>query len=67
MKTKMSITIDEEKLVTINEILQKGLFRNKSHILEYALIKFLEKEQKIGNFLTNSPKRGRVKGEQNDK
>jgi len=42
----MSITIDEEKLVTINEILQKGLFRNKSHILEYALIKFLEGEQK---------------------
>ena len=45
MKTKMSITIDEEKLAVINEILQKGLFRNKSHILEYALIKFLEGEQ----------------------
>ena len=41
----MSITIDEEKLAVINEILQKGLFRNKSHILEYALIKFLEGEQ----------------------
>jgi len=46
MKTKMSITIDEEKLAVINEILQKGLFRNKSHILEYALIKFLEKQNK---------------------
>ena len=45
MKTKMSITIDEEKLAAINEILQKGLFRNKSHILEYALIKFLEGEK----------------------
>jgi len=45
MKTKMSITIDEEKLAVINEILQKGLFRNKSHILEYALIKFLENEK----------------------
>ncbi len=44
MKAKMSITIDEEKVLAINEILQKGLFRNKSHVLEYALIKFLEKE-----------------------
>lgn len=45
MKTKLSITIDEEKIVLINEILKKGLFRNKSHVLEYALIKFLEGEQ----------------------
>ncbi len=42
MKTKISITIDKEKILKINEILQKGMFRNKSHIMEYALIKFLE-------------------------
>jgi len=45
MKQKLSITIDEEKIAVINEILQKGLFRNKSHILEYALIKFLDGEK----------------------
>lgn len=44
MKTKISITIDEEKITLIEEILKQGLFRNKSHIIEYALIKFLEKE-----------------------
>ena len=42
MKQKLSITIDEEKVKRINEILEKGLFRNKSHVLEFALIKFLE-------------------------
>ena len=42
MKQKLSITIEEEKVKEINEILEKGFFRNKSHILEFALIKFLE-------------------------
>lgn len=42
MKQKLSITIDEENVKVIDGILKKGLFRNKSHILEYALIKFLE-------------------------
>lgn len=46
MKQKLSITIDEEKVRIINRILKEGLFRNKSHILEYALIKFLEEEGK---------------------
>ena len=42
MKQKLSITIDEEKVRKVNEILKEGLFRNKSHVLEFALIKFLE-------------------------
>jgi len=42
MKQKLSITIDEDNVKVIDEILKRGLFRNKSHILEYALIKFLE-------------------------
>ena len=45
MKTKLSITIDEEKVSEINEIIKKGLFRNKSHVLEYSLIKFLDGEK----------------------
>lgn len=45
MKQKINITIDEEKISEINEILKQGLFRNRSHVLEYALIKFLEGEK----------------------
>ncbi len=44
MKTKLSVTIDEEKIELIEHVLKKGLFRSKSHILEFALTKFLEKE-----------------------
>ncbi len=44
MKQKLSVTIDEEKIILIEEILKKGLFRNKSHVIEFALIKFLEEE-----------------------
>ena len=40
MKQKINITIDEEKITLIEGILKKGLFRNRSHVLEYALIKF---------------------------
>lgn len=43
-KQKLSITIDEENVTKIDGILKKGLFRNKSHVLEFALTKFLESE-----------------------
>jgi len=45
MKTKISITIDEEKLIDLDAILKEGLFRNKSHLIEYSLNKFLEKQK----------------------
>lgn len=41
MKQKISITIDEKKIKEIEALLKEGLFRNKSHILEYSLNKFL--------------------------
>jgi len=41
MKQKISITIEEENIKAIEKILKQGLFRNKSHILEYSLNKFL--------------------------
>lgn len=47
MKTKLSVTIDEEKVALIDEILKKGFFRNKSHILEFALIKFLDSQEEL--------------------
>jgi len=45
MKQKLSITIDEEKIEQIEKMLEDGLFRSKSHILEYSLTKFLKGEQ----------------------
>lgn len=41
MKQKLSITIDEEKIVAIEKLLEEGRFRNRSHVLEYSLNKFL--------------------------
>lgn len=42
MKTRISITIGEEKINLIDEVLEKGQFRNKPHLIEFALTKFLE-------------------------
>ena len=49
MKQKISITIDKEKIKQIEEILKEGLFRSKSHILEYSLNKFLKGEKNEKN------------------
>lgn len=49
MKQKMCISIDEEKIKLIEKMLGDGRFRNKSHVIEYSLNKFLEMEVKNGN------------------
>ena len=43
MKHKLSISISEEAILKMQDKLREGLFRNKSHLMEYALKKFLEK------------------------
>lgn len=45
MKTRLSITVDEEKAKMINEVLKEGLFRSRSHVMEYALIQFLKEKK----------------------
>ena len=45
MKTKISISLDENTLKNIEKILEEGLFRNKSHLIEYSIKKFLEEKQ----------------------
>ncbi len=42
MKQKISVTIDEKTIQKVEDRLKEGLFRNKSHIIEYSLNKFLE-------------------------
>lgn len=37
MKRKLSVTLDENLLKIIDEIVETGRFRNKSHFVEYSL------------------------------
>ena len=44
MKHKLSVTLDEELVKEIHRVLSTGKFRNKSHVVEYAVMKLLEVE-----------------------
>ena len=45
MKKKMSITIEESAVAEIEKIVADGSFRNKSHLIEYALTKFMKEKE----------------------
>ena len=47
MKQKISISIEKEKIKLIEDLLKEGLFRNKSHIIEYSIDRFLESHKKL--------------------
>ena len=40
----MSITVEEETVKQIQDKLRSSLFRNKSHIVEYAINKLLKED-----------------------
>jgi len=42
MKSKLSVTIDGKLIREIERLVGSGRFRNKSHVLEYSLKKYLE-------------------------
>ena len=42
MRHKLSISIDEKLLNLLDTMLTDGTFRNKSHLVEVALKKFVE-------------------------
>lgn len=42
MKQKLSITIEEETIKILDEIIKEGRFRNKSHFVEYSINKVLK-------------------------
>lgn len=44
MKQKLSIIIEEDMISTIESKVNSGLFRNKSHLIEYALNPFLRSQ-----------------------
>ena len=45
MKHKLSVTLDEEVVEEITRNLSTGKFRNKSHLVEFAVKKFLKSEE----------------------
>ncbi|MFH1972461.1 MAG: hypothetical protein ABIJ18_03230 [archaeon] len=45
MKQKLSITIEEETIKKLEQFIQTGKFRNKSHLIEYSLNEFLRGEK----------------------
>ena len=44
MKKKISITVEECIVELIKNLVKTGKYRNKSHLIEYSLLKFMEKE-----------------------
>ncbi len=41
MKAKVSVSLSEETITEIERALSKSIFRNKSHLIEHAIQKFL--------------------------
>ena len=46
MKQKLSISIEEKVLKQVEDFLDDGTFRNKSHLIEFALNKFMNEVRK---------------------
>ncbi len=45
MKERLSVTVDKELVSTVEKLLESREFRNKSHIVELALSKWLERRE----------------------
>ncbi|HRZ85678.1 MAG TPA: ribbon-helix-helix domain-containing protein [Candidatus Paceibacterota bacterium] len=46
MKVRVSATIDQDTERKLDEVMKKGRYRNKSHIIEEAITKFIEMDKK---------------------
>ena len=46
MKSKLSITVEQDLISKLESIVKQGIFRNKSHIVEFALNKLLRENDK---------------------
>ncbi len=44
MKQKLSVTIEEKTVEEIRKLVEEGRYRNKSHIIEYAVRRLLRGE-----------------------
>jgi Arc/MetJ-type ribon-helix-helix transcriptional regulator len=44
MKNKLSITLDDETVFAIQNAISSGRFRNKSHVVEFAVRRLIEEK-----------------------
>jgi len=47
MKKKLSISIEEKTILELDDYVKEGIFRNKSHLIELAIIKFLDNKKNV--------------------
>ena len=45
MRNKISVTIDEETLKKVEEMVESKIFRNRSHFFEVAAEKFVKNKE----------------------
>lgn len=45
MKQKLSITVEEKTLAHMQKHVQRGVYRNLSHLVEFAVTKLLEEKK----------------------
>ena len=51
MKQKISVTVDEKVLKIVEQIIKSGIFRNKSHAVEFSLNKIIKENKENGKNL----------------
>lgn len=49
MRNKISVTIDEETLKKVEEMVESKIFRNRSHFFEVAAEKFVKNKEELKN------------------
>ena len=49
MKHKTSITIEEETILQMRELIRCGLFRNKSHVMDVAIQRLIKEVEDAKN------------------
>jgi Arc/MetJ-type ribon-helix-helix transcriptional regulator len=46
MKRKLSVSVEEKTVNEIEELIQSGKFRNKSHVIEFAVNSFINNSER---------------------
>ena len=49
MKAKLSVSLEHETILKIFEKMRQGNFRNKSHLVEHAVLNYLKDEGELKN------------------
>tara|TARA_Y100000034_G_scaffold134047_1_gene201406 strand:+ start:359 stop:502 length:144 start_codon:yes stop_codon:yes gene_type:complete len=45
MKKKISVSIEEKTIEKLNDCVSEGTFRNKSHVVEFAINKLIKEKE----------------------